>query len=146
MIVSEKHTKVYSPDTVAEIVRSLIADENPESRDQEHFYVLGLNHKNVIQYIDLVSLGTVNEALIHPREVFRLAIMRGCSSIIIAHNHPSNDLTLSEEDKDCTDRLHGSAKILGIPLLDHVIVSDDSFYSFQEEGYFEDKQVDQPAN
>ncbi|HRZ26506.1 MAG TPA: DNA repair protein RadC [Spirochaetota bacterium] len=103
--------------------------------EKEKFMALVLNNKNRLIKKSLISLGTVSEAIVHPREVFREAIREGGSSIIIAHNHPSGVLTPSREDIRTTSRLAESGAILGIPLLDHVIVTSSSFLSMKEEGY-----------
>lgn len=142
MIVSEKKAKINSPAMVAQVVRSLIQAENEESASQEHFYVIGLNNKNVIQYVDLCSLGTVSETIVHPREVFRLAIIRSCSSIIIAHNHPSGVLKPSSEDIKTTTRMGEAGELIGIRLLDHVIVTMDSLLSMKEENLMFSKNND----
>lgn len=85
----------------------------------------------------VVTVGTLNSSLVHPREVLRPAVMLPAASIIISHNHPSGDLKPSLEDVEMTARIKEAAKIVGIRLLDHVIVSPDSpdkFYSFSTEG------------
>lgn len=128
MIVSEG--KAESPAEVAEIIR-----EHIQGDEREHFIVLLLNNKNKIAKIHTVSIGTVSESIVHPREVFRAAIVFGASSIIVAHNHPSGALELSKEDIATTERLKEAAKIIGIQLLDHVIIGD-GFYSMRENGYF----------
>jgi DNA repair protein RadC len=103
--------------------------------DREKFISLTLNNKNRLIKKTLVSLGTVSEALVHPREVFREAIKEGGSSLIVAHNHPSGVLTPSAEDISTTARLAESGKLLGIPLLDHVIMAGSGYLSMKEEGY-----------
>jgi DNA repair protein RadC len=133
MIESLKKTKCTSPEIAAEIIKGIIKSYEEHEQGKEHFYVLGLNNKNVIQYVDLVSIGTVSEAMVHPREVFRYAISKNVSSILIAHNHPSGDCTPSKEDIKTTERLVEAGKILGIPLMDHVIVGE-SYLSLREEG------------
>lgn len=137
MIMSEKKQKVQSPAQVSKILQAILLNENETSRDQEHFWVIGLNHKNVIQYVDLVSLGTVSETILHPREVYRLAVHKGVSSVIVAHNHPSGELTPSAEDKAASNRLKEAGKIIGIALLDALIISQDDYISFKENGYLE---------
>ena len=82
----------------------------------------------------ILSRGTANRALIHPREVFYHAIGDGAAAIFIVHNHPSGDLTPSQEDIDFTKRLLEASRIMGIPLLDHVIISKKGFFSFKEKG------------
>lgn len=102
---------------------------------QEEFMVLNLNSKNQIIKFSAVSRGTISQTIIHPREIFRDAIKESASSIIVAHNHPSGFLKPSEEDLKTTKRLVTAGEIVGIPLLDHLIVSEESFLSLKEEGY-----------
>jgi DNA repair protein RadC len=136
MIESEKKVTVSSPEKMAQIIKSILESYEEHERDKEHFYVIGLNNRNVTQYIDLVSVGTVNESLVHPREVFRYAIMKNVSSIIMAHNHPSGDTAPSQQDIGTTKRIEEASKILGITLLDHIIVGEGfSYLSLKEAGY-----------
>lgn len=101
---------------------------------KETFYSVILNNKNMVLKKSLVSLGTVSEALVHPREVFQDAIRECASSIILVHNHPSGDVTPSREDIETTHRLVSAGEILGIRVIDHVIVSDHAYVSFKEQG------------
>jgi len=80
--------QISNPEKVSEILRSILSTESEIDRDKEHIWVLGLSTSNVIRYIDLVSLGTLDMTLCDPREVFRLAVMKGVKAIIVAHNHP----------------------------------------------------------
>ena len=102
---------------------------------QEEFRVLILNNKNHLIKKKIVSIGTISETLVHPREIFRDSIRESGSSIIITHNHPSGVLTPSQEDIATTNRIKEAGKIIGIELLDHVIVSESSFLSLKESGY-----------
>lgn len=133
-----KH-KVTHPEIVANIFYKVLEIEEELDRSKEHFWVIGLKSNNVIQYIELVSLGTMNASLVHPREVFRTAIFNSVASIIIAHNHPSGELIASHEDKSITQRLLEAGKLLDMPLLDHIIIggetSEKRYFSFKEEGY-----------
>ncbi|MBZ0154898.1 MAG: DNA repair protein RadC [Alphaproteobacteria bacterium] len=136
MIIKE-HTgeKVSSSCEVARVLSAILHTDNEVDRDKEHFWVIGLNTKNVIKFIDLVSLGTLTNALIHPREVFRLSVMKGVCSIIAGHNHPSGDPTPSKDDVAITERLKHAGDILGISVLDHVIIGDNNqFTSLKERG------------
>ena len=133
MILSENTKElVNGPDIVRDILVSILKLEDPIDQDKEHFWVIGLNTQNQIQYIDLTSLGILDASIVHPREVFRLAIMKGINSIIIAHNHPSGNLSFSENDLKITDKLIESGEILGIKVLDHVLVTMDGFHSFKQ--------------
>jgi len=102
--------------------------------DKERFYVFGLDTRNGLKFMDIVSTGTLNHNLVHPREVFRPAIIVGCASVIIAHNHPAGSLSPSDKDIALTKRLVSGGKLLGIGLLDHVIISKEGFSSFKEKG------------
>jgi len=104
------------------------------NKKQEHFIAIYLDGANHICDINVITIGLLNQSLVHPREVFAHAIEKRCASIIVAHNHPSNDLTPSQADIEITKRLKQSGEILGIDLLDHIIFSNDGYLSFDEEG------------
>lgn len=99
---------------------------------KEHFVVFYLDVKNQIIKKEIISIGTLNTSLVHPREVFEPAIKHLAGQIIISHNHPSGDPTPSEEDVELTKRLVKAGEILGIEIIDHVIVSSQESYSFKE--------------
>jgi DNA repair protein RadC len=84
--------------------------------------------------VETVSVGTLSSSLVHPREVFTPAISRGAAAVVAVHNHPSGDSSPSAEDREATRRLQRAGEVLGIPLADHVIVSESSFFSFRESG------------
>ena len=102
---------------------------------KEEFRVLVLNNKNMLLKKIIVSVGTITESIVHPREVFRDAIREAGTGIIVTHNHPSGNTTPSKQDIDTTLRLIEVGKILGIPLLDHIIMTNLSYYSMKENGY-----------
>ena len=132
MIVSQKHQKVSSPLALANVLQAILENESEIDKQKEHLWTIGLNTKNVVQYVELVSLGILDASLVHPREVFRLAVSKGVASIVVGHNHPSGDTTPSKEDLTVTKRLREAGQVLGIPVLDHVIIGQGSFYSFAE--------------
>ena len=101
---------------------------------KEHFLAVTLNGGHNIIQIHVVSIGTTNSAVAHPREVFYEAIKENASAIIVCHNHPSGSVEPSDEDIDCTGKLLAASKIIGIPLLDHIIIDCSSYYSFLESG------------
>lgn len=101
---------------------------------REHVIALYLDGTNKPISYSVISIGTANSSSIHPREVFQMAVLSGACALILAHNHPSGDLTPSRADKEVTKRIHESGTLLGISLLDHVIFTDSSHYSFQEHG------------
>ncbi|MGB5964631.1 MAG: DNA repair protein RadC [Sulfurimonadaceae bacterium] len=103
-------------------------------KKQEHFLVITLDGASHIIEKRIISIGTLNQSLVHPREVFADAIADRAAGIIIAHNHPSGQLEPSIEDKRVTKRLKEVGTIMGIELLDHVILSRDGYLSLREEG------------
>ncbi|HAX72703.1 MAG TPA: hypothetical protein DCY20_04200 [Firmicutes bacterium] len=102
---------------------------------QEHFVVLLLDTKNYIIAKRTIFIGSLNKAIVHPREVFKEAIKRSSASVICVHNHPSGDPTPSEQDIQLTHRLYEAGELLGIKVLDHIIIGDEQFVSLKEKGY-----------
>lgn len=128
-----KGISISNASDVARLVRS------QSDMDKEFFMVLGLSTKNTVVYKEIVSMGTLNSTLVHPREIFKKAILNSCNAIILAHNHPSGDLEPSSEDDVVTKEISVAGKYLGITLLDHVIVGPVSgFYSFSNSGRLEE--------
>jgi DNA repair protein RadC len=100
----------------------------------EVFRSILLNSKNKIMCLDTVSRGSLNTSLVHPREVFSNPVRLQTAGIIFVHNHPSGDPVPSKEDRECTQRLYKSGKILGIKVLDHIIFGESNYYSFADSG------------
>jgi DNA repair protein RadC len=105
-----------------------------QDTDREHFVVLFLDSHSAVIGIHTVSVGTLTESLVHPREVFKGAILANAASIICAHNHPTGIAQASEADISVTQKLKEAGRILGIPVEDHVIIGEESFSSFRQEG------------
>ncbi len=123
----EKKKKLNNPEVIFQEMRYLFIDKK-----QELFYCLYLNEKQELIERKLLFMGTVNKSITHPREVFKEAYRLSASSIICMHNHPSNDLRPSKSDLEFTTSLVEIGKLQGIPVVDHIIVGDSSFYSFYE--------------
>ena len=102
--------------------------------DREHFVVLHLNTRNDVIAKEIVSIGTLHSSLIHPREVLKAAILNNADKMLLAHNHPSGDITPSQEDKEVTKRLVKAGEIIGIEVIDHLIVADKRYLSLKEKG------------
>jgi DNA repair protein RadC len=137
MEVGEDHygKVLSSADEVAGIMSGVLALAGEFDQDKEHFWTIGLDVKNSVKYIELCGLGTLDGALVHPREVFRPAIARSVSKIVICHNHPSGDTHPSLLDQRLTARLKEAGEIIGINLVDHVIISAEGAYlSLDKEG------------
>ncbi len=123
--------KISSPSEAVIIGREVL-DES----DREKLLLCCLNTKNEPTDLNIVSVGSLNTSIVHPREVFKVAILSNSASIILFHNHPSGDSIPSKEDINITKRIKESGKILGIELIDHIILGDDGTYtSFKEKGF-----------
>jgi len=122
---------IYSATALLSLVAPLYA-----GRDREVFSVILLNARNIPIGINHVSVGSLNATIVHPREVFKPAVLIGAAGIILAHNHPSNDTSPSQEDLDLTRRMVRAGQIMGIEILDHLIVNQDAteILSFKEKG------------
>jgi len=126
-----KDSKLYmtSPSDVMKSFQFLFKDEV-----RERFLVIWLNSANRVTGFEIVTEGILNSSIVHPREVYRGAIVATAASIIIAHNHPSGNGEPSAEDISITRQIAEAGKIIGIPLNDHVIFADHNYTSFAERG------------
>ena len=109
----------------------LLADIRAERR--EHFLCLYLNARNQLIHKEVVSIGSLSASVVHPREVFHLAVTRAAASIVLAHNHPSGDPSPSREDIELTRRLVEAGRLMGIDILDHIILCESEFLSLKEQ-------------
>ncbi len=114
-------TNIRSSDAAGALLQMYLADV-----DRERFVILLLNRKNQVIGLHTVSIGSVTASIVHPREVYKVAILANATAIICGHNHPSGDPAPSTEDRALTARLVESGKLLGIEVLDHIIVGDGS--------------------
>lgn len=122
-------TKITSSFGAAQWLSGLIGDET-----QEHLIVISLDTQKNINSYSNVSVGTANQAISHPRDVVQRALMSNAASIILAHNHPSNNPNPSRNDIAFTERMKKVCDVVGINLVDHIIVAEDGhYYSFREE-------------
>lgn len=126
--IAPRHYRIGGPRQVWELLRSRAG------RDQEHLFLITLNGANEVIRIHTVSVGLVNRTVVHPREVFRRAVLDNACSVVVAHNHPSGNLEPSLEDLEVTRRLLEAGLLMGIPLLDHLIIGPEGFVSLHEEG------------
>ena len=120
---------VDTPDKAARLFRAFIG----AGADKEHFVALALDARGYALGVYVVTIGTVATSLVHPREVFKPAILASAASVIVCHNHPSGDPSPSAEDREATRRLKSAGDVLGIQLADHIIIGDaERFYSFRD--------------
>ena len=121
-------TRYTAPQQVYEAFKFLMAET------KEMFITLHLDGKNKIVCVDLVSVGSLNQSIVHPREVFKTACISNAAAILCLHQHPTGDPTPSSEDIAITRRLKEAGEIMGIKLLDHIIIGDGEYLSFVERG------------
>jgi len=128
-LVKEKKAKpfkVNGPDEIYRLFQSL------SKRPQEELYSVTLDNRMFVIGIDRLSMGSMNSSLAHPREIYRLAILQGATSICLVHNHPSGDPSPSDDDIRLTNRIIEAGKLLGIPLLDHIIIGENTSASIMD--------------
>ncbi|MEL5898274.1 DNA repair protein RadC [Clostridium sporogenes] len=138
--INTRNPIINSPEKASSYFHSVM----DEIYDKEAFVVAFLNTKNRVIDHEVVSVGTINSSIVHPREVFRNAIINKANSVILCHNHPSGDLTPSTEDINITRRLKETGNLLGIKVLDHLIISginQNEVYSFQAKGVLEAVEI-----
>ena len=121
---------ISSPKDAYEMIKDQLQD-----LDREQFIIACLNTKNEPTNISVVSVGSLNKAIVHPREVFKTATLSNAASIMAFHNHPSGETTPSQQDIQLTNRLYEAGELLSIKLLDHLIIGDGTFTSLKEKGY-----------
>jgi DNA repair protein RadC len=131
VLLRNSKTTIGEAADVAKVFQDLLNLEDQIDQDKEHFYVMHLDSHRRINLVELVAIGTLTDTTIHPRETYRRAISEGSYSIIVAHNHPSGDVTPSDSDVLVIQNLEKAGDILNIPLLDHIIFTQTNFYSFR---------------
>lgn len=129
-VEDERKKKVMTPQDVFTLVRKKL-----QAYAKEHFFVLSFDQQQYYLGMDTISVGTLDASLIHPRETFEVAIRHHAASIILVHNHPSGDLSPSDEDVAVTEQLVLAGNVLGITVADHIIVSKEAWLSMREEGF-----------
>ena len=133
---SINNMQITSTDIVFEYYRDLFFNKK-----QEYFYCVFLDTNKVVICEKLIFIGTLDYSVVHPREVFKEAILVSASSIICIHNHPSGNVVPSRNDIEITNRLISVGEMLGIKVIDHVIIGSDKYYSFLENGNIQFKFV-----
>jgi DNA repair protein RadC len=121
--------KITSSAMASALLQTYLADV-----DREHFVILLLDRKNQVIGVHTVSVGSLTASVVHPREVYKAAVLSNCAALILAHNHPSGDPQPSQEDRAMTKRLVEAGKLLGISVLDHIVLGcDGRYFSFADE-------------
>lgn len=123
--------KIKGPADIYAMIENVLELSN---ESVEHFGIVNLNTKKQVNGIHILSKGTLDTTLVHPREVFKAAMLNNSSAIILFHNHPSGDPTPSKEDYTMTKRIVEAGQLMGIDVLDHIVVGDSRYCSFKEIG------------
>ncbi len=137
-LTKDQKIRILNSDDIYTVMQQILLRENRIRRNQEHFWVVGLNNSNKILFIELLGLGTVNRVNANPPEIFRMAIYKLAVKIILVHNHPSGNLKPSKEDIHFTDRILKVGKIVNIEVIDHLIITDEDYTSFENEGHLDE--------
>lgn len=133
-LTKEQKIRVLNSKDIYAIMQQVLLRENKIGRNQEHFWVVGLDNKNKILFVELIGLGATNRVNADPPDIFRMAIYKLAVKIILAHNHPSNSLDISKPDRDFTDRMLKVGKLINIEVIDHLIISEKSYTSLEDKG------------
>ena len=124
--------KLLNSTDIYSIMQQVLMRENKIGRNKEHFWTIGLDNAHRILYVELISLGTTTSAPIEPMQVYRVAILKGAVQMVLVHNHPSGEIKPSKEDINITDRLIQVGNIIGIKVLDHLIIAEKTYNSFND--------------
>ncbi len=138
--INSRNPIIKDPDTAAAFFHSVM----DKIHERESFIVAALNTRNRVIDYDVVSMGSINSSIVHPREVFRKAIINKANAILICHNHPTGNLSPSQDDIRATTKLVEAGQMLGIPVMDHIIITGlnkDDAYSFKQNSLMEEPEV-----
>ncbi len=133
-LTKEQKIQVLNSRDIALIMQQVLMRENKIGRSKEHFWVVCLSNSNRILLIELISLGNAKKSIVDPTEIFSFALQKRAVKLIMVHNHPSGELQPSPDDEDITDRMYQVGLFLDLPVLDHLIISEESYYSFVDTG------------
>lgn len=133
-LTEEQKIQILNADDVYTIMQQILLRQNKIRRSQEYFWVVGLSNDQTVLFVELISIGAANRVQVWPPDVFRMGIYKLAVKMVFIHNHPSGNLAPSENDKNFTDRLLKIGKMLEIDVVDHLIISEEDFYSFANAG------------
>ncbi len=126
--------KVNHPSEIYPIMQRILMREADADRNREHFWTICLDMANRILNIELVSMGSIKQTIAEPMEILSIPLQKRAVKLILVHNHPSGELQPSDQDKDQTDRLIQACLLMEVPVVDHMIITETSYYSFKESG------------
>lgn len=133
-LTEKQKIRILNSEDIYKVMQQILLRENNIRRNQEHFWAVGLDNSNKILFVELISLGAVNRVQVNPPEVFRMGIYKMAVSMILVHNHPSGAIEPSNADADHTDRMLKTGQLINIEVIDHLIISENDYFSFEDEG------------
>nr|VFK12559.1 MAG: DNA repair protein RadC [Candidatus Kentron sp. LPFa] len=133
-ITEQERIRVVDGQDIFDIMRRILLREERIDQDKEHFWMVGLDPSNRLLFIELVVIGGSYSATIRPAETFRVAVWKNAAKVVLVHNHPGEAVKPSDEDKDITDRLIQVGRILNIEVVDHLVITSETFFSFEMSG------------
>lgn len=136
----EQKIRILNSSDIYKVMQQVLLRENKIRRNQEHFWVVGLDNENKILFIELIGLGAVNRVNANPPDIFRMGIYKLAVKMILVHNHPSGNIEPSKTDKDFTDKILKVGKLINIEVVDHLIISEEKYTSFADNGIITELQ------
>ncbi|TYA71936.1 JAB domain-containing protein [Seonamhaeicola marinus] len=136
----EQKIQILNSSDIYKVMQQVLLRENKIRRNQEHFWVVGLDNKNKILFVELIGLGAVNRVNANPPDIFRMGIYKLAVKMILVHNHPSGNIEPSKTDKNFTDKILKVGKLINIEVIDHLIISEEKYTSFTDNGIIAELQ------
>lgn len=138
LIGSDINRRIKDSPVIVSVMQNMLKRDDFPIDHREHFWIVGLDHDNKLKFIELVALGDRNQVNMSSADVFRVALIKNAARIILFHNHPSGNVSPSYEDKHTTLCLVRLAEMVGLVILDHIIISADDYFSFNDEGLLDE--------
>jgi DNA repair protein RadC len=139
-LTKDQKIQVLNSADIYAIMQQVLLRENKIRRNQEHFWVVGLNHNNKILFVELIGLGASNRVNADPPDVFRMAIYKLASKLILVHNHPSGTHEVTDADITFTDHMLKVGKLIKVEVLDHLVITETHYTSFADQGVMDELQ------
>lgn len=133
--------KIQDADDIYGVMQRILLREQKVDRGREHFWTISLDNANKILNIELVSMGSFRATIVEPMEVFSIPLQKRAVKLILVHNHPSGTLKPSEADKDITDHMIQVGRIMKVPVLEHLIITESTYYSFAATGLLKELEA-----
>ncbi|WP_293295192.1 JAB domain-containing protein [Allomuricauda sp.] len=137
-LTKDQKIQVLNSADIYAIMQQVLLRENKIRRNQEHFWVVGLNHNNKILFVELIGLGASNRVNADPPDVFRMAIYKLASKLILVHNHPSGTHEVTDADITFTDHMLKVGKLIKVEVLDHLVITETQYTSFADQGVMDE--------